>query len=137
MAYEIKNGILHDGEGCRSATAPELWAFAEIDRLQVAKRAALAIADERSKENVDLRAREDEMRKGRHNETRRALFMCAASCQGGHSRAGDAAANVLRIPFPITMENLIEKAREEGFDPDDLWPWMMRRRTGAERGGHQ
>jgi hypothetical protein len=29
---------------------------AEIERLQKAKRAALAIADERSKENVDLRA---------------------------------------------------------------------------------
>jgi hypothetical protein len=77
------------------------------------------------------------MRKGRHNETRRALFMCAASCQGGHSDAGAAAANVLRVPFPITMENLIEKAREEGFDPEDLWPWMMRQRARAERVGHQ
>lgn len=35
---------------------------AEIERLQEAKRRALAIADERSKENVALRAENDRLR---------------------------------------------------------------------------
>lgn len=57
---------------------------------------------------------------------RRALFMCAAKCQGGHSDAGSAAAKMLGVPFPIQMENLRRKAVMEGFDPADLWPWWKR-----------
>jgi len=60
---------------------------------------------------------------------RAALFKCAASCQGGHSDAGAAAADALGIPFPITMSNLISKAREEGLNPRDVWPWFYRIRA--------
>ena len=42
--------------GARWIGATAMRAKAEIERLQAAKRAALAIADERSKENVALRA---------------------------------------------------------------------------------
>ena len=54
---------------------------------------------------------------------REALYMCAASCQGGHSDAGAAAAEVLGIPFPVSMLNLWGAALREGLDPDKLWPW--------------
>jgi hypothetical protein len=60
--------------------------------------------------------------------TLRALLMCAASCQGGHSDAGGAAADVLGIPFPITMENLTRAARRHGFVPQHLFPWLYRMR---------
>lgn len=63
---------------------------------------------------------------GREADTRKALFMCAASCQGGHSDAGQAAAAALGIPFPVTMSNLIARATEEGLDPAQLWPWAMK-----------
>ena len=62
------------------------------------------------------------------DQTRVALFMCAASCQGGHSDAGMAAAEALGIPFPVRMDALVEKAIAEGRDTDALWPWLMRRR---------
>lgn len=52
-----------------------------------------------------------------------ALFMCATHCQGGHSEAGAAAASALGVPFPLTMESLAAKARQEGLDPAVLWPW--------------
>jgi hypothetical protein len=58
------------------------------------------------------------------DKTRRALFMCASSCQGGHSDAGYAASEVFGIPFPIRMEDLIKKAKSEGFDTKVLWPWF-------------
>jgi hypothetical protein len=70
--------------------------------------------------------------------------MCAASCQGGHSDAGAAAAEVLGVPFPIRLESLVKKAIQEGFDPNDLWPWAMKNwgkdrpastLTRPERGG--
>lgn len=60
--------------------------------------------------------------------TRKALYMCAAHCQGGHSDAGLMAARALGVPFPIRMEQMAEKAKQEGFDPDDLWPWWKRMR---------
>lgn len=52
-----------------------------------------------------------------------ALFMCASHCQGGHSLAGAAAAKALGITFPITMKKLANRARKEGLDPKELWPW--------------
>lgn len=64
--------------------------------------------------------------KGEDREAREALFMCAASCQGGHSDAGLAASEVLGIPFPITMENLVKKAVSEGYDAKALWPWLFK-----------
>lgn len=59
---------------------------------------------------------------------RDALLMCASHCQGGHSDAGMAAAQALGIPFPVSMESLIAKAREWELDPDHLWPWVMKQR---------
>ena len=61
-----------------------------------------------------------------------ALFMCAASCQGGNSTAGAAAAEALGVPFPVRLEALVEQALREGLDPDKLWPWAMRN-WGANR----
>jgi hypothetical protein len=60
------------------------------------------------------------------SELRTALFMCACHCQGGHSQAGMAAAEVLGVPFPLQMESLRAKAIEEGLDPKILWPWWKR-----------
>ena len=57
---------------------------------------------------------------------RKTLYMCAASCQGGHSDAGQAAAGVLGIPFPVRMENLEDAAKRDGFDPGELWPWYYK-----------
>lgn len=62
------------------------------------------------------------------SKDRVALFMCAASCQGGHSSAGSAAADALGIPFPITMDALEAQATLEGLDPRVLWPWLFRMR---------
>ena len=56
--------------------------------------------------------------------TRRALFMCAASCQGGHSAAGKAAADVLGVSFPITMRELCKAVKREGEKPTEFYPWM-------------
>lgn len=61
------------------------------------------------------------------NKLRTALFMCAAHCQGGHSNAGDAAAEALGVPFPIRMRDLRAQALKEGISPDDLWPWWRER----------
>jgi len=52
-----------------------------------------------------------------------ALLMCAAHCQGGHSTAGQAAADALGIKFPITMDKLAKVARKAGLDREKLWPW--------------
>lgn len=57
---------------------------------------------------------------------RAALYMCAAHCQGGHSEAGAATAEVLGVPFPLRMTDLIARARHDGFNPAALWPWMWR-----------
>ena len=60
------------------------------------------------------------------NKERIALFMCAASCQGGHSTAGAAAAEALGVPFPISLQELVKKAIQEELDPDKLWPWATK-----------
>lgn len=64
----------------------------------------------------------------RERELTKALLMCAASCQGGHSDAGMAASEALGIPFPIRMESLEAAAIREGFDPRELYPWWFRMR---------
>ncbi len=56
---------------------------------------------------------------------RRALYMCAAHCQGGHSDAGATAAEVLGVPFPLTMGDLVKAARSEGENPALIWPWLL------------
>lgn len=63
------------------------------------------------------------------DQTRRALFLCAASCQGGHSDAGAAAAEVLDIPFPITMDSLVKAVRREAKNPVTFYPWLLRTGT--------
>ena len=63
------------------------------------------------------------MRASHITPERIALFMCAAGCQGGHSAAGATAAEVLGIPFPVTMENLAKQAMKEGLNPRELWGW--------------
>lgn len=59
---------------------------------------------------------------------RDSLLMCAASCQGGHSDAGMSASQALGIPFPVSMDGLVAKAKEWGLNPDHLWPWLMEQR---------
>ena len=61
---------------------------------------------------------------------RKALYMCAAHCQGGHSGAGGEASEVLGVPFPIRMPQLEAAAIRDGFDPDELWPWLRPMREG-------
>ena len=63
----------------------------------------------------------------------KALLMCAAHCQGGHSEAGMAAAEALGIPFPIRMESLKKAALARGYDPDELWPWWKRMRKQQQK----
>ncbi len=66
-------------------------------------------------------------------DARMALFMCAASCQGGHSGAGKAASEVLGIEFPVSMENLVAKAMAENFDPMELWPWSATAQVASKQ----
>jgi hypothetical protein len=68
-----------------------------------------------------------------------ALYMCAAHCQGGHSTAGQAAADALGITFPITMQKLANRARKDGLDPKKLWPWWNKTTSLSPpaRGGDQ
>ncbi len=60
--------------------------------------------------------------------TRRVALMCAASCQGGHSDAGRAAADLFSIPFPITMSNLLTVSERYEYDPQELWRWFCEQR---------
>lgn len=60
---------------------------------------------------------------------RRALFLEAPGRQGGHSKRGGEIADELGIPFPITMPALEHRARAEGADPNELWPWLASMRT--------
>lgn len=46
-----------------------------------------------------------------------------ASCQGGHSTEGQRIANILGVPFPLTMPNLASRAKKLGFRVEALWPW--------------
>jgi hypothetical protein len=64
-------------------------------------------------------------------KAREALYRAAPSHQGGHSKTGDAIAEVLGVPFPLNVYDLEKAAKAEGYDPNDLWPWLadMRRKT--------
>ncbi len=52
------------------------------------------------------------------------ILAMAPSFQGGNSKIGGEVADYLGIPFPLTTSNLEKKAKECGFDPYDLWPWL-------------
>mgnify|MGYP003388709709 CR=1 FL=1 len=68
---------------------------------------------------------------GEIRQLRRALYMSAASCQGGNSGAGRVIAETFGVPFPIKMKDLLAKAKTEGFDPVELWPWWEHQRQTA------
>jgi len=59
----------------------------------------------------------------------RALLIAAAHCQGGHSDAGAAIAEVFGIPFPVTMQALEGAATARGYEPKELWPWLFKMRN--------
>ena len=71
-----------------------------------------------------------EMRK-RNRELAKALLIAAPHCQGGHSVAGQAIAKAFDVPFPLRMNDLAIAAYDEGFEPDDLWPWWKQMREAA------
>jgi hypothetical protein len=60
---------------------------------------------------------------------REAIFRAAPSHQGGHSATGAAIADALDCTFPLRMEELEAKARDDKMDPDVLWPWLRRMRV--------
>lgn len=66
-------------------------------------------------------------------KAREALFRAAPSHQGGHSATGEAISEALGVPFPLNVYELEKAAKAEGYDPNDLWPWLqdMRRRNAA------
>lgn len=64
-------------------------------------------------------------------EAIRLVLVMAPSFQGGHSKTGGEVADLLGIPFPLTMLNLSKAARARGFDPRQLWPWLEKRRGAA------
>lgn len=51
------------------------------------------------------------------------LLKLAPHYQGGHSGQGAAIADALKIPFPVTTEDLAIRALEADFSPRALWPW--------------
>jgi hypothetical protein len=61
---------------------------------------------------------------------RRALYLEASHKQGGHSKRGGEIADELGIPFPLNMTNLEKAAKRDGFDPNELWPWLAPMRAG-------
>jgi hypothetical protein len=61
--------------------------------------------------------------------SREALFRVAPSHQGGHSATGKAIADALGCTFPLQVYELEAKAKDEGMDPDVLWPWLKEMRT--------
>lgn len=84
-----------------SALGEQFRLTAEIERLQDAKRRALAIADERSKENVDLRA-ENERLLAHYNLLRDALSWYSAHANWiGH------------VPQWVTMARALEQKASE------------------------
>lgn len=65
---------------------------------------------------------------------REALFRCAPSHQGGHSDTGAAIADALGLTFPINMEELEAKAKDERMDTTVLWPWLYKMRQQKAAG---
>jgi hypothetical protein len=65
-------------------------------------------------------------------QLRKTVFMTAAHCQGSGSDAGKQASEVLGVPFPIHMPDLIVQAMVEGWDPVEVWPWHPIAKKGAD-----
>jgi|SRR5882757_11219766 len=88
-----------------------------------------AIADKLNMDEIVSRqACEIDRLKVENRDLMEALFMCASHCQGGHGAAGMAASKALGISFPVSMMSLERRARQAGFDPRDLWPWLAEMR---------
>lgn len=64
---------------------------------------------------------------------REAIFRAAPSHQGGHSATGAAIADALDCTFPLRMEELEAKAKDDGMDTKVLWPWLYEQRAAAQR----
>lgn len=58
--------------------------------------------------------------------SRRAMFLAAQHCQGGHSEAGAALAEQLGVPFPLNMGSLVARVRAEGENPARMYPWLIK-----------
>jgi hypothetical protein len=65
-------------------------------------------------------------------KAREALFRAAPSHQGGHSTTGAAIAEALGVGFPLNVYDLERAAKEEGYDPNVLWPWLQEQRKRAQ-----
>jgi hypothetical protein len=61
-------------------------------------------------------------------KSREALFRAAPSHQGGHSETGRAIAEALGVGFPLNVYDLEKAAKSEGYDSNDLWPWLEAQR---------
>ena len=61
-------------------------------------------------------------------KAREALYRAAPNHQGGHSATGAAIAEALGVPFPLNVYELEKAAQEEGYDSNDLWPWLAEQR---------
>jgi hypothetical protein len=64
---------------------------------------------------------------------REALYRAAPSHQGGHSTTGDAIADALGCTFPLQVDELEAKAKDERMDTKALWPWLDAQRTAKRR----
>lgn len=63
---------------------------------------------------------------------REALYRAAPSFQGGHSADGGTIADALGATFPLRVPELEAKAKNEGMNPDVLWPWLAKMRGKAK-----
>lgn len=70
-------------------------------------------------------------------KAREALFRAGPSHQGGHSDTGAAIAEALDVPFPLNVYELEKAAKAEGYDPNDLWPWLQEQRRQGRRASKQ
>lgn len=61
-------------------------------------------------------------------KAREALYRAAPSHQGGHSATGAAIAEALGVTFPLNVYDLEKSAKSEGYDTDNLWPWLREQR---------
>lgn len=62
----------------------------------------------------------------------RLILAMAPSYQGGHSKIGAEVAAYLGVPFPLRLKSLEQKAKANGFDPYDIWPWLKVSRRGIK-----
>lgn len=59
-----------------------------------------------------------------HREAILLILRIASHHQGGHSAVGGEIADFLGISFPVRMSKLKQAAKDRGFDPNEVWPWL-------------